>query len=134
MWLFFHNSFKENFIYMIVVVNFFVCNCNNNFYLCLYYSNFLFFIFFAEKAYKEQRSFFILHCINHPRVFRLMLQWKSNMDPKKIVIERLKILREAQKKIDEIMRRDNIVESLSVLKERQKKLPRPILFAFGWSV
>ena len=56
------------------------------------------------------------------------------MDPKKIVIERVKILREAQKKIDEIMRRDNIVESLSVLKERQKKLPRPILFAFGWSV
>ena len=49
-----------------------------------------------------------------------MLQWKSNMDPKKIVIERLKFLREAQKKIDEIMRRDNIVESLSVLKERQK--------------
>lgn len=59
------------------------------------------------------------------------------MDHKKIVIERLKILREAQKKnreeSKEIMRRDNIMESLSVLEERQKKFTAINLSCF-WMV
>lgn len=52
----------------------------------------------AERGYDEQREFFILHCINHPRVFCSMFQWKSNMDHSKAVIERLNILKEPQKK------------------------------------
>ena len=78
----------------------------------------------AERGYNEQREFFILHCINHARVFRSMFQWKSKMEHTKAVIERLKILKEPQKKIqeEEIIRRD-VVESLISLEEKQKSYP-----------
>ena len=80
-------------------------------------------LLWAEKSYDEQRELLILHCIL-ARVFHSMFQWKSNMDHTNVVIERLKILRKGQKKIqeEEIMRTD-IVESLIALEKIQKSYP-----------
>ena len=66
------------------------------------------FLFNPGKSYDYQRNFFISQCMKHPKVFGCMFQLKSKKDHVKAVIEGLKIISEAQKKVQ----LENIVNQL----------------------